>query len=86
MIIKTPQRAKYDELLVTFFNLTCQLKSSNEEDIIEELNSWKEFYPIERCIEICKKWGLKLPLAYLMNWDGCYEDAISTFMEVIETI
>ena len=71
---------------MTYFDLTCQLKSSEEEDIIEELTSRKEFYPIERCIDICKKRGLKLPLAYLMNRDGCYEDAIATFMEVIETI
>jgi hypothetical protein len=37
-------------------------------------------------MEICRKRNLKFPLAYLLNRDGCYEDAISTFMEVIETI
>lgn len=50
------------------------------------MNARKDQYPIEWCIEICKKRNLKFPLAYLMNWDGCYEDAIVTFMEVLENI
>lgn len=43
----------------------CVLYVKKEELIVEELNSRKDFYNIEKCMQICEKRSLKLPLAYL---------------------
>jgi len=69
-----------------FFELTCELKSKNEEEIVEELNKWKDYYPIEKCIKICERKNLKLPLAYLKMRDGSSEEANDLFIEILESI
>lgn len=64
----------------------CVLNSKNEELIVEELNNWKEYYPIEKCMQICEKKSLKLPLAYLKMWDGNCEESIHHFIDILKGV
>ena len=84
---KDPDWDWYDDLLVTYFELICDLKKDKqEEQIIAELRTRKDQYPIERCIEICEWKELKLPRAYLLTRDGRCEESITLFIEVLESI
>ncbi len=64
----------------------CVLYVKNEELIVEELNSRKDFYNIEKCMQICEKRSLKLPLAYLKMWDGNCEESIQHFIEILKGV
>ena len=53
---------------------------------MEELKSRKDYYPIERCIEVVEQRKKKLPLAYLLMRNGLFKPAIGLYMEVLREV
>ena len=66
-----------------YIQLLCEL---NKKDII--LKKLKEcpLFPIEKCIELCKKYKVKDALIYLYKSYGDYINAFKTSLEVIDEI
>lgn len=79
-LVRTQEREKFDDLLVTYLELNCDLFS--EELIVEELKS--RHYPIEKCIEVVEERKKNLPLAYLLMRNGLFKPAITLYMEVLK--
>jgi len=72
------EKKAYENLLRLNIRLLCEYKP---EEVIDYVK--KKYYPINICLDICKKYKVKNALAYLYNHSGLYVEALNTYIMLL---
>ena len=70
---------KYSDLLLHFVEILCEKKFKNQ--IVEFVS--RNYFPIDRSLEICEKKGAAEASAVLYRRKGMYQKSVELYVEVI---
>ena len=64
--------------MILLNKLACQYDNERVHTYVK-----KEYFPIKECMEICKENGVTKAVACLLKRDGCYNEAIRTYLDTL---
>ncbi len=70
----------YRDLLLLNIRLLCQYR---KDEVIKYAK--KKYYPLQDCLEICKKYHADFAAAYLLQRSGAYADSIHAYIGLLES-
>eukprot|EP01022_Parablepharisma_sp_SALTPOND_P022025 TRINITY_DN4414_c0_g1_i1.p5 TRINITY_DN4414_c0_g1~~TRINITY_DN4414_c0_g1_i1.p5 ORF type:complete len:376 (-),score=64.27 TRINITY_DN4414_c0_g1_i1:8441-9568(-) len=71
----------YKELILLNVKLLCEYR---KDEVVKYVK--KKYYPLQGCLEICKRYKIKLAVAYLLKRTGEYAEALYIYIMIMKEL